>query len=214
MGTLNMDNVPKNNPFGHVDPGFYQGTVKKTEVKLDNKNQEFLAVTFDLRNINGVAKGTFTDYIRVTEAAAPMYKLGRMLQAMDITGLTGNIDLKLLAKVIPVGKTVAMEIDDNEYPKGTFKSQIKIFDSQCYWPASILPGLVAAQNLPGTAPGAVSVPGEQGTVPWDAAAVQQTTAPAPATAGEFTFNAADGAIPPPAATPVTENATGVAGDNY
>lgn len=217
MGQLNFDNIPKSNPFGHVDKGFYRGVVKGTEVKQDNKQQDFLAVVFNLFKPDGKPAGTFTDYVRVTEAAAPLYKLGRMLQAMDINNLTGNIDLRLLAKVITPGKEVAMEIDDNEYPKGTFKSQIKIFDSQCYWPVSMLPGLVAAQN---TAPGAVAVPEPQTPAPWDGA-VAPTPAPAPvaATAGNFEFNAADGVVPPATApqaapAPVTENATGVQGDNY
>ena len=199
---INFDNVPTNNPMsGYVTPGFYKGVVKKTEVKVDKNNKEFLTIMFSLFTPEGISAGVFSDFVRDTTSDVPLYKLGRMLLAMGLN-LTGVLDLKMLARVIPIGREVAMEIDDNEW-KGKITSQVKIFDSQCYWPISMLQGLVAATATPG----AVAVPAPQPVA-------QAPIAPNPA---EFPFDAADGVVPPVGNAPTQATvapAQGVGDGNY
>lgn len=199
---INFDNVPKSNPMsGYFTPGFYKGVVKKTEVKVDKNNKEFLTIVFNLFTPDGTPVGVFSDFVRDTTSDVPLYKLGRMLQAMGLN-LTGVLDLKMLARVIPIGREVAMEIGDNEY-QGKTTSQVKIFDSQCYWPVTMLQGLVAAAATPG----AVAVPAPQAV----------TQAPIPPNPAEFPFDAADGVVPPVGNAPTqaaVAPAQGVGDGNY
>ena len=186
---INFDKVPTTNPMsGYVTPGYYKGVVTKAEVKNDKNNKEFLTITFKLFDVAGNSVGSFSDYIRDTASDAPLYKLGRMLLAMGIN-LTGTLDLKMLARAIPIGKEVAMEIADNKW-QDKVTSQVKIFDSQCYWPISMLAGLAAASGIPG----AVAVP-----------ALQPVAAPIAPNGAEFPFDAADGVIPPAVGTQPTQN---------
>ena len=199
---INFDNVPTSNPMsGYVTPGFYKGVVKKVEVKPDKNNKDYLTINFALFRPDGSAAGTFSDFIRDTASDAPLYKLGRLLLAMGIQ-LTGTLDLKMLARAIPIGKEVAMEIADNNW-QGKTTSQVKIFDSQCYWPVSMLAGLASAGSVPGAV--AVSAP-------------QPVEAPIAPNAAEFPFDAADGVVPAPATAPTmapgTAGTATLTGDNY
>ena len=203
MSKLNFDAVPNTNPLGYVTPGFYKGTIKKKEVKINEKtNKEYLQVNFELATPDGVKSGNLADFFRDLDTQQiSLYKLSRLLQALGITGLRGDIELKLVVQMIKEGSEVALEVGDNVY-NGKTTSQVQVLNSQCYWPVSMLPGLVAAKN---GAPGAVAV---TAAAPQNATPVVAQEAPIPPNPAEFPFDAADGRVPPAAPANATE------GDNY
>lgn len=198
---LDFDKVPNTNPMGYVTPGFYKATIKKKEVKVSDKtNKEYLMVSFDLATVDGVKAGSLSDFFRDLDTQQiSLYKLGRLMQALGIANLTGNIDLRTIVQMIQVGKEVAVEVGDNTYG-GKTTSQVQVMNSQCYWPVSMLPGLVAAD-----APlGAVQ----------PAPKADETPVPIKAPEQEYQFNAADGRIPPAETGAATGATAAPGGDNY
>ena len=195
---LNFDAVPDTNPIGYVKPGFYKGVLKKKEVK-EKDGKEFLQINFDLYDGTGKKAGTLVDFFRdLATQQISLYKLSRLLQALGITGLKGDIELKLIVNMIGLDKEVALEVGDNTY-NGKTTSQIQVANSQCYWPVHMLPGLLAAN----AAPGAVVVP-----------AAPQVQADIQPNAAEFPFDAADGRVPPAETATATGTFTAPGGDNY
>ena len=202
MGTLNFDAVPNTNPLGYINPGFYKAKLKTKEFKVNDKtNKEYLQVTHEISMLDGTKVGTLTDFFRDLDTSQlSLYKLSRLLQALDITGLRGDIELKLVVQMLKEGAEVAVEIGDNKY-NGKVTSQVQVLNSQCYWPVGMLPGLLAAN---GGAPGAVTV------APAPAPAPQEI----PANPDEFPFDAADGRVPPAETATATGVTTAPGGDNY
>ena len=185
---INFDAIPTQNPMGHYPEGFYKGVLKKIEVKQDTKkNEDYMVASFELFTVDDKKVGNFTDYFRNLETPALLYKLGRFIQALGLE-LKGTLDLRMVAKVIVVGKAVALELADNEW-KEKISSQIKIFGSQCYWPITMLPGLVAAAAGGNIPEGTTFVPQPAVAAPVPA------PAPAPDTT-VYPFDAADGTVPP------------------
>ena len=189
---LNFDAVPMNNPMGYVNPGLYLGTIKKREVKEDQKtSKEILTVTFDLTDKDGKKAGTFTEFCRDLDKQIPMYKLNRLMMALGVQ-LSGEIELRLVANMIKIDEVVVLEIGDNTY-NGVTRSQIQVANSQCFWPANMFQGLLAARSNPG----APQTPAPQAVIPQAAAEQPQATAAIAPNADEFPFDAADGVTPPP-----------------
>lgn len=144
---VNFDKLPDSNPTDLLPAGYYQFTVAKAEMKQpkDLQKPPYLNVTLALTNAAGARCGTFFDIFTESTAAAVMYKLNRFCKAMKLN-LTGNVELKDIAKVIP-GKPGVVEIEqreDKNAPGGpAMRNQVKLFGSECYWAPEAWKDLVA-----------------------------------------------------------------------
>lgn len=136
---IKMDSIPKNNPFQVAAPGFYRARVDKAEM-LPSKTPgkpPYLSLTYSLLDAKGQKIGTVFDRLFDSTASTVLYKFGRFIEALELS-LTGNVELKDLAKII-VGKKFCVEITheaDNRFPDDRSKDRAvpKLFKSEIFWP--------------------------------------------------------------------------------
>jgi len=129
MATLNFDKLPQNNPFGIPDQGAHFATIEKAEVKLTKAKAEYLAVTLSLRHAETGATAKYVDNFYVeSDSEFVRFKIGRFASVLAL-GLTGDVDLNRLAKILP-GRQLGILIKHKEEVYNgntTTKAEVDIF---------------------------------------------------------------------------------------
>lgn len=150
---INMDTLPDSpGEFTIVPPGIYRAKIVKavmTKPKDPSKN-EYLQLSLNIFNEKNKLIGTVTDRIFDTDAQAVRYKLKRLIKDALQLKLTGELELKDLTKVI-VGKKLCVEIEEGSYinnrtGKEVKTSEVKMFDTQIYWPLDMYGELVGGKS--------------------------------------------------------------------
>lgn len=183
--SINFDQLPKDNPFALIPIGYYKFVVAKAEMKpnKDPAKKPFLVITFSLTDSKGNKRGNLFDRIMDnTTTPALLYKTGRFCNAIGVV-LTGEVDLKDLAKLI-VGKQGVLEVEHSKDTRtgaapDAVQAQVKLFGSDCFWPLSEWDRLIEDAGTDGTTPATEESP--------------------------FVFSDADGEVPAATAAPAASN---------
>lgn len=164
-GTLNFDSLPTNNPFGIAPAGYAFATVEKAEIKKTKASANYLSVTLALRYTDGTTANFADSHYYESENEFVQFKLGRFISVLAL-GLSGNIDMSLVAKAI-VGRKLGVLVKhkEEEY-KGQkqTKAEIDIFKNGYFSVAEFetliknAAGPVAGEPADEEADGPVSTP--------------------------------------------------------
>ncbi len=108
---ISFDSLPQDKPVGALLPkGCYQARIIEATMRTpQNGGDDYLALTYTLKTIEGEDKGKLWDNFFDVDKPIPRYKLQRLLTALGLTALT-TFELKDLTKVV-VGKTVGTNVE-------------------------------------------------------------------------------------------------------
>jgi hypothetical protein len=173
-----VDKLPttSGSSFVRIQPGIYKAKVTKADWVVPEKAEQksYLRVTLAVLDKKGKEIGLVQDKLFESDKQAVMYKIGRFITALELV-LTGGIELKDLAKIV-VNRTCVVELEDNTYTnnrtgKEVTQTQVKMFDTEIYWPTAEYKNLVEADE------DMVEFDAEDGDVPADIPFPVDTDAP-------------------------------------
>lgn len=149
---INFDALPQDKPAGNLlDKGFYRAVIEKAEMKTPKSGgNQYLAVTFNLFDREGKAKGKLWDNFFDVDKELPRYKIARLLTALGLQ-LSGSFELRDLTKII-VNKQLLVDVsvDEKNTPP---RNQVEVFKNEIYYPVAqwaALTGVVTDSELPFT----------------------------------------------------------------
>ena len=157
---VNFDELPNSNPNNIPDAGYYLFQITKAEMrkpKTDLTKPEYASLTLALTNAKGRHCGNLFEMLTESTYPALMFKMKRFCEAVGLD-LHGSVELRDICRAVtprtdPVthkttGRTGVVEIEqvaDKQRP-GEFRAQVKLFGSECYWPASEFASLIGASG--------------------------------------------------------------------
>lgn len=135
---INFDTLPTTNPYD-IAPGIYRARITEAKMVASKTpgNPPYLSLVYTLLTKQGKTIGKIFDRITESTHQAVLYKVGRLINAVGVS-LTGNVELKDLAKILP-NKMLCIELTknaDNRFPDDRTKDRTepRMFGSEIFWP--------------------------------------------------------------------------------
>ena len=132
---INFNALPSDKPndgFALIPIGRYKAQIIKAEMKqpLDQNKPEYLNLTIECLDKNDKREGLIFDVITESAASLPMYKLGRLIKALELP-MGDTFELKDLIKIV-VNKPFYVDVNHDTY-NGKEKAQVDI-SKEIYYP--------------------------------------------------------------------------------
>lgn len=164
---ISFDSLPQDKPVGALLPkGCYQARIIEATMRTpQNGGDDYLALTYTLKTIEGEDKGKLWDNFFDVDKPIPRYKLQRLLTALGLTSLT-TFELKDLTKVV-VGKYMLVDIATDEKATPQPRNTVDVFSGEIFYPIANLAAMV----------GVVTEESPLDDDPFIAASDSETTAP-------------------------------------
>ena len=140
---INLDKLPDNpSQYTLIEPGIYRAKITKAQMQSPGGDRkDFLALTLDIKDKKNTSLGLVQDRLYDSDKPAIQYKIKRLIVDALALNLTGMVELKDLAKVIP-NREVCVELDRGSYTKNDkiiYTTEVKMFDTEIYWPINMYP---------------------------------------------------------------------------
>ena len=135
---INFNQIPDEKPdngFTKVPKGTYIANIVKAEMKAskaDPPKPDYLSLSLECLNEKGETIGTVFDNLTQSQSPLPLYKIKRLIQALEIP-INDTFNLKDLTKII-VGKQLKVDIDVTTF-NGKERSQVDI-SNEIYYPVN------------------------------------------------------------------------------
>ena len=135
---ISFDSLPQDKPVGALLPkGCYQARIIEATIRTpQNGGDDYLALTYALKTIEGEDKGKLWDNFFDVDKPIPRYKLQRLLTALGLTSLT-TFELKDLTKVV-IGKDMLVDITTDEKATPQPRNTVDVFSGEIFYPTTDL----------------------------------------------------------------------------